>query len=104
MIAKDVSKILPQLLEDALSCNLVTQSSKTLSGVAIIVRAISCVVSVELEQSPTFSSKHSKALSIFIELELWLFDEVSLAAAEIIENENSINNKARNVHVFFMGV
>ncbi len=98
MIARAVSRILPQLSECSLVFNSDTQSSKMLSGVARIVSASSWVVKVE--QSRAFSSRHSKASSIFVESDS--SSVVSLSAARTRENENSINNKVRNVMLFFI--
>lgn len=57
-----VSLMFPQLFDVFLFSNSVTQLSKMLSGVARIVRAISCVV--RSEQSFAFSSRHWNPFSV----------------------------------------
>jgi len=96
--ASAVSRTLPQLFSDILLCSSVTQSSKMLSGVARIVRAISWVVRVS--QFVAFSSRHWNPSSVF-DCGCWdVVVSVSLAAmVRVIENRIII----RSALVFFMG-
>mgnify|MGYP003963149401 CR=1 FL=1 len=117
MIASAVSRMFPQWSDDSLSSSSSTQSSNMLSGVAIIVRASSCVV--RLEQSSALSSRHSNASSILSSSDMAssvhssssqissvsqsLSDvQSSPSVAATVENENKIRNRVRNATLFFM--
>ena len=97
-IAIAVSRMLPQLFESFLLFNSATQSSKILSGVAKIVSATSWVV--RSEQSPAFSSRHSKP-SLILSGSCCDSVVVSLSAIlMVIENSNV--SIMRNAPSFFM--